>query len=309
MNTRNEEEWNLAEKRFHRYLMLERRLSPNTVAAYMHDVARLREFIGGEYDVTPAGVTPRMIDEFMTYLFDCDAEKTTQGRILSGVRSFFDHMVRTDLIAESPAALAEHPKADSYLPDTLSVGEIDAILATFDLATDLGRRNRAMVETLYSCGLRVSELVGLRLNDLFFDDGYIRVRGKGDKQRLVPVSDECRRRIADYLAGARPAPADARSSEAVFLNRRGRRLTRAMIFKIIRDAAAAAGIDKTISPHTFRHSFATHLLRGGANIRQVQDLLGHASITTTEIYTHLDTGHLRRTLNEHHPLGRHRNDD
>jgi integrase/recombinase XerD len=186
------------------------------------------------------------------------------------------------------------------LPEVLSTGEIDGIIATFDLSTNLGVRNAAMVEAMYSCGLRVSELVSLRLGDLFFDDGFIRVTGKGDKQRLVPVSDAARARIAAWL-GVRDASV---STDTLFLNIRGRGLTRVMVFTLLREAAVGAGITKAVSPHTLRHSFATHLMEGGASIRQVQELLGHESITTTEIYTHLDTAHLRRSVDAHHPLSK-----
>lgn len=287
------------------YLKLERSMSDNTVAAYRHDVERFADFLSVRYpDTAPTAVTPDMVEAFLAELFDEGMEKRSQSRMLSGLNSFFDFLLRTDVIAQSPTELVEHPKSGQYLPDTLTIDEIDAILEAIDLSAPQGYRNRAIIETLYSCGLRVSELVTLRISDLFLDEGYLRVRGKGDKQRLIPVGEACRQQLDNYLHYERPQPADAASADAVFLNRRGRPLSRVMVFNIIKAAVAEAGIHKEVSPHTFRHSFATHLLQGGANIRQVQALLGHESITTTEIYTHLDTGHLHSAVNEFHPLGK-----
>ena len=299
-------DWNTYLNKYRIYIKLERRLSDNTVEAYMHDAGSFARFATERYGASPLTVESRMIEDFMTELFECDTEKSTQGRMLSGIRSFFNFLVRTDVLESSPAEFIDHPKAGQYLPDTLTVEEIDAIINAIDLSAPQGHRNRTMIETLYSCGLRVSELISLHISDLFLDEGFIRVCGKGNKQRLVPINDNCRRQIVFYLREARETPADERASDTVFLNRRGKPLSRIMVFNIIKDAAAMAGIDKDVSPHTFRHSFATHLLQGGANIRQVQELLGHESITTTEIYTHLDTGHLHQTINEYHPLGKYR---
>jgi integrase/recombinase XerD len=295
-----EKRWEETARKYRNYIKLEKRLADNSVESYMRDLGQLAAFITGEYNVAPRWVTPPMIEAFMASLYDLGAAKTTQARILSGVKSFFNYLLLEEVIESSPAEFVEGPKAGRKLPEVLSVAEIDAIIATFDTATNLGIRNAAIVETLYSCGLRVSELTGLRLGDLFFDDGFIRVTGKGDRQRLVPVSGAARERILEWLMVRDGSVND----DTLFLNIRGRGLTRVMVFLLLKEAVAAAGIAKTASPHTLRHSFATHLLEGGASIRQVQEMLGHESILTTEIYTHLDTAHLRRTVDEHHPLSR-----
>jgi integrase/recombinase XerD len=293
--------WSSREK-YRNYIKLEKRLADNTVESYMRDLGQFAGFVCAEYNVTPKWVTAPMIEAFMASLYDLGAEKTTQARILSGVKSFFNFLLLEETIDTSPAEFVEGPKPGRKLPEVLSTDEIDNIIATFDPTTDLGVRNAAMMEAMYSCGLRVSELVGLRLGDLFFDDGFIRITGKGDKQRLVPVSNTARERILQYLAVR-----DGRvGTDTLFLNNRGRALTRVMVFLVLKEAAAAAGISRVVSPHTLRHSFATHLLEGGASIRQVQEMLGHESIMTTEIYTHLDTAHLRKTIDEHHPLSQKR---
>jgi integrase/recombinase XerD len=295
-----EKRWEEISGKYRNYIKLEKRLAANTVESYMRDLGQMTAFIMAEYNVAPRWVTAPMIEAFMASLYDLGVEKTTQARILSGVKSFFNFLLLEDMIESSPAEFVEGPKVGRRLPEVLSTGEIDRVLATFDPSTPLGIRNGAMIEAMYSCGLRVSELVGLRLGDLFFDDGFIRVTGKGDKQRLVPVSDAARERIAAWLAVR-----DGRgTTDVLFLNVRGRGLTRVMVFTILKEAALAAGITRAVSPHTLRHSFATHLLEGGASIRQVQELLGHESILTTEIYTHLDTAHLRRTIDRHHPLSK-----
>ncbi|MBO7195670.1 MAG: tyrosine-type recombinase/integrase, partial [Alistipes sp.] len=222
--------------------------------------------------------------------------KSSQARALSGIKSFYNYLLLEEQIENSPAEFVEAPKANRQLPDTLSTEEIDRIINSIDTSTTKGLRDSAILELLYSCGLRVSELCDLKLGDLFFGEGYIRVIGKGDKQRFVPISGIARERILRYKEHRQGA---TKSEDTLFLNNRGKRLTRVMIFTIIKQATLRAGIDKKISPHTFRHSFATHLLEGGANIRQVQELLGHENILTTEIYTHLDNSHLRETLEEH----------
>lgn len=298
------EQWDAYSRKYKTYIKVERGLSDNTVESYLRDIRQFGEFITERFAVTPTEVEPRMVEDFMTELFERNTEKSTQGRMLSGINSFYDFLLRTDIIDKSPAEFVDHPKTGQYLPDILSVEEIEEILSAIDLSSALGYRNRTMIETLYSCGLRVSELISLGISGLFLDDGFIRVSGKGSKQRLVPINDKCSRLMIEYMSQYREKPADEKSSDIVFLNRRGRKLSRVMVFKIIKDAAAMAGIDKEVSPHTFRHSFATHLLQGGANIRQVQELLGHESITTTEIYTHLNTEHLYNTLREHHPMGK-----
>jgi integrase/recombinase XerD len=294
-----EKRWEELSRKYRNYIKLEKRLSENTVESYMRDLGALAAFMSAE-NIAPRWVTAPLIEAFLASLYDLGVEKTTQARILSGVKSFFNFLLLEEVIETSPAEFIEGPKIGRKLPEVLSTDEIDRIIATFDTATLLGIRNAAMMEAMYSCGLRVSELVTLRLGDLFFDDGFIRVTGKGDKQRLVPVSGAARDRIEAWLAVR-----DGRgTTDILFLNIRGRGLTRVMIFTILKEATAAAGIAKTVSPHTLRHSFATHLMEGGASIRQVQELLGHESITTTEIYTHLDTEHLRRTIDEHHPLSK-----
>lgn len=285
------------------YLRLEKRLSDNTVEAYLRDLRQMVAYMENEFSITsPENVLEQHVSSFLAYLYDRGAKKTTQARILSGMRSFFNYLLLNDRIESLPTEFIDSPKPGRKLPDVLSVGEIGAILDAIDLSTPFGHRNRAIIETLYSCGLRVSELVSLRLADLFFDDGFLRVVGKGDKQRLVPVSAEAVRLITLYIEQRRTLPVDAKHADILFLNNKGRKLSRIMVFYIIRDAVAKAGITKNVSPHTFRHSFATHLLEGGADIRQVQELLGHESILTTEIYTHLDNENLRQNVERHHPL-------
>lgn len=291
--------WEQTAGRYRTYIKLEKRLSRNTVESYLRDLRQFAHFVLHQYDVPPRKVDPTMVARFMSRLYDRGAQKTSQARCLCGIRSFFNYLLVTDQIETSPTEQIDAPKFGRQLPDVLSPGEIDRLIAVVEGPTTKGLRDGAMLELLYSCGLRVSELTSLRISDLFFGEGYIRVIGKGDKQRLVPVSGSAREKVHRYL----DERGKARSSEEVlFLNNRQKPLTRVMVFTIIKQAAARAGIDKHISPHTFRHSFATHLLEGGAGIRQVQELLGHESILTTEIYTHLDSGHLRRTLEEHLPI-------
>ena len=295
----NTKKWEAAASRYRTYIKLEKRLAQNSVESYMRDLRSFAHFILRMWDVPPQKVEPQMIERYMAWLFDRGREKTSQARALSGVKSFFNFLMISDKIENSPAEFILSPKFGRQLPDILSTDEIDRIIATVDTSSVKGLRDSAMLELLYSCGLRVSELISLKIQDLFFGEGYIRVIGKGDKQRLVPISATARERVHRYL-DKRP---ETRSGEdALFLNNRGSRLTRVMVFTILKQAARNAGIEKRISPHTFRHSFATHLLEGGASIRQVQEMLGHESILTTEIYTHLDSSHLRRTVEEHLPL-------
>lgn len=296
-------DWATLTENYRTYLLFERKLSKNTVAAYVRDVGQFRVFIEREYDILPAEVDNTHVEAYMSDVYDRGMEASSQARQLSGLKSFFTFLQIAEVTDASPTEFVDAPKTGRKLPDVLSVDEIDAIIATVDLSSEYGHRNKAMLETLYSCGLRVSELTSLRLGDLFFDDGFIRVTGKGSKQRLVPVSDEARKNIELWLEQRRMMGVDPKSADIVFLNRRGGRLSRVSVFNIIKEAAGAAGISKQVSPHTFRHSFATHLLEGGASIRQVQEMLGHESILTTEIYTHLDRTHLRRSVEKHHPLG------
>lgn len=288
--------WSEISRRYRTYMKLEKHLSANTIESYMRDLAQFAHFILHRYDVEPKRVEREMIERYMEWIYNRGREKSSQARNLSGIKSFYNFLLLSDIIESSPAEHILPPKAARHLPDTLSVEEIDRIISTIDHSTTKGLRDRAILEVLYSCGLRVSELCELKLSDLFFGEGYIRVTGKGDKQRLVPISGIARDRIQLYLEQRHT---DHRSEESVFLNNRGTKLTRVMIFTIIKQATKLAGIDKKISPHTLRHSFATHLLEGGADIRQVQELLGHENILTTEIYTHLDTTHLRETVQKH----------
>lgn len=295
----NTKKWEEAGRHYRTYIKLEKRLAQNTVEAYMRDLRSFAHFILRMYDVPPAKVEEPMVQRYVAWLYDRGREKASQARSLSGVKSFFNFLLISDRIESSPAEFVLTPKFGRHLPDVLTTGEIDRIIAAVDGTTPKEIRDAAMLEVLYSCGLRVSELTSLRIRDLFFGEGYIRVTGKGDKQRLVPISSTARERIHRYLEVRRSARA---GEETLFLNNRGSSLTRVMIFTILREAARRAGIEKKISPHTFRHSFATHLLESGASIRQVQELLGHESILTTEIYTHLDDSHLRQTVEEHLPI-------
>lgn len=292
----NSKKWMEISRSYRIHLRLEKHLAENTVDSYMSDLARFAHFILRMYDLPPVKVEPEMVSKYMVRLYEIGREKSSQARALSSIKSFYNYLLLDGKIEASPAELIEAPKASRPLPDTLSTEEIDLIIGSIDDSTAKGLRDRAILEVLYSCGLRVSELCDLRMGDLFFGEGYIRVTGKGDKQRLVPISGIARDRIQLYMEKRKTTH---RSEDTLFLNNRGTKLTRVMIFTIIKQACQRAGIQKSISPHTLRHSFATHLLEGGASIRQVQELLGHESILTTEIYTHLDTGHLRQTVEEH----------
>ena len=287
--------WEKISGEYRRYIKFERRLSDNSVDAYMRDFEEFSHFVMRHWNVIPEKVASEHIERYMAWLYDEGLSSASQARRLSGVKSFYNFLLLKDRVEQLPTEGVVAPKAGRILPDTLTIDEIDAMLATFDIRESKGCRNSAIVEVLYSCGLRVSELTSLRLQDLFFGEGYIRVIGKGDKQRIVPVSSAARDKIQLYMEFRTPK----RSSEPVlFLNNRGTPLTRVMVFNIIKAAASNAGIAKQISPHTLRHSYATHLLEGGANIRQVQELLGHESIETTEIYTHLNSRRLRTVVED-----------
>ena len=293
--TDNNTKWREILRRYRIYMQLEKHLSQNTIEAYMRDIKQFQHFILRQYDCLPKDVVRENIERYMDWLYDRGTKKSSQARQLSGIKSFFNYLLLKDMITSSPAELILPPKPAKVLPDTLSTDEIDRMIATIDDSTPKGIRDKAILEVLYSCGLRVSELCNLRLGDLFFGEGYIRITGKGDKQRLVPISGIARERIQRY----KDVRTKKSTEDTLFLNNRGSKLTRVMIFNIIKQAAFLAGIAKSISPHTLRHSFATHLLEGGANIRQVQEMLGHESILTTEIYTHLDTTNLRQTIDTH----------
>ena len=281
------------------YLKLERSLSAASVEAYLHDVNLFLQYSNGK-DIH--SVTPADIEQFTVFILELGMSARSQARILSGIKSFFNYLVLEKEIEVSPAELIESPRLKRHLPDTLSYGEIMAMLDSIDLSTIEGRRNRAMLETLYACGLRVSELVSLSISMLYLDDGFVRIIGKGNKERLVPIGKTAIKQIRSYIENDRcHIPIQKGSENIVFLNKRGTALSRVMVFKIIKETAAAAGIHKSVSPHTFRHSFATHLIEGGADLRAVQDMLGHESITTTEIYTHLDRRYLQETIEKYHP--------
>lgn len=293
--TDNNTKWREILRRYRIYMQLEKHLSQNTIEAYMRDIEQFQHFILRQYDCLPKDVARENIERYMDWLYDRGTKKSSQARQLSGIKSFFNYLLLKDMIASSPAELILPPKPAKVLPDTLSTDEIDRMIATIDDSSPKGIRDKAILEVLYSCGLRVSELCNLRLGDLFFGEGYIRIIGKGDKQRLVPISGVACERIQRY----KEVRTKKTTEDTLFLNNRGTKLTRVMIFNIIKQAALLAGVDKSISPHTLRHSFATHLLEGGANIRQVQEMLGHESILTTEVYTHLDTTNLRQTIDTH----------
>ncbi len=287
--------WEEIAREYRRYIRLEKNLSPNTVECYMRDLAEFAHFVLRMYDVPPQRVEPQMIERYMAWLYDQGRRRTSQARRLSGIKSFYNYLLIGDRIDTLPTEFVESPKFGRTLPDVLTVEEVDRIISVIDISTAKGIRDSAMLEVLYSCGLRVSELTSLRLGDLFFGEGYIRIVGKGDKERIVPVSSAARDKVQLYMERRKPR---RDSEDTLFLNNRGQALTRIMVFTIIRKAALMAGIDKRISPHTFRHSYATHLLEGGASIRQVQELLGHENIMTTEIYTHVDRARLRETIED-----------
>jgi len=291
--------WQETISEFESYLRIERSLSENSIEAYLGDVSKLDQFIS-EYspETAPEKVTFDDLKEFIKWLDPENAR--TRSRILSGIRSFFRYMVIEGKIGESPATLIESPRLGMVLPDVISVEEIDSIIAAIDLSKPEGQRNKAIIETLYGCGLRVSELINLKITDLHFDDGFIVVTGKGDKQRLVPLNDKTIKEITFYSSDRNRLKV-IHDNNILFLNRRGRKLSRVMIFTITRDLATRAGIKKTVSPHTFRHSFATHLVQAGADLRAVQEMLGHESILTTEVYTHIDRIFLRKTILTYHP--------
>ena len=288
-------------RQFKQYLLLERSFSTNTAEAYLHDIGLLAEFLDGKKDFKSIQIED--LQEFIIYLKEeKGVESTSQARIMAGVRAFFRFLVVEQVIQENPALLIDTPKLRQKLPTVLTIPEVEAILKAVDLSLPEGHRNKAIIEVLYGCGLRVSELVNLRLSWLRFDEGYIRVIGKGNKERIVPIGETARKAVLLYTEGQRQHVKIKKGFEdIVFLNRRGGQLTREMVFLIVKELAKKAGITKTISPHTFRHSFATHLVEGGADLRAVQEMLGHENITTTEIYTHLDRDYIQSTIALFHP--------
>lgn len=294
--------WSAALKDFQHYLRLERGLSPNSIANYTFDVEKLMAFLEEhEISASPISISEEEIQQFI-YEVAKEMNARSQSRIISGLKSFFNFLVFEEYRTRNPLELIESPKIGRKLPDTLSTEEIDTLVAAIDLGKPEGERNRAILETLYGCGLRVSELIGLKLSDLYFEEGFIKVTGKGNKQRFVPISPQTIKFIDLYSSHVRVhVPAKKEYEDTLFLNRRGAQLSRAMIFTLIRQLADKAGIDKKVSPHTFRHSFATHLLENGADLRAIQQMLGHESITTTEIYMHVDRSHLKQVMETFHP--------
>ena len=294
--------WRTDIKNYQSYLRIERGLSKNTIDNYSFDIERLCLFLDeNQIVVSPIKISEETIQQFI-YSVSKEVNPRSQARIISGLKSFFSYLIFEDYRQDNPMELIETPKTGRKLPDTLSVEEIDALIAAIDLSTNEGERNRAMLETLYGCGLRVSELVSLKISDLFFDEGFVKITGKGNKQRFVPIGNLTQKYIRIYKDDIR-AHLDIKKGheDTLFLNRRGSQLTRAMLFTIIKDLATKIGLRKNISPHTLRHSFATHLLENGADLRSIQLMLGHESITTTEIYVHLDRKFLTEVINTFHP--------
>ena len=295
--------WLPYKKGFKSYLQLEKSLSPHSVQAYLHDIELLTQFLQSQNTmVNPADVTLQHLQDFLKHIAELGMSSTSQARIISGIKAFYKYALIENISTLNPSVLLDAPKLKKSLPDVLHFDEIEKILSAIDLSTPEGTRNKAIIETLYSCGLRVTELVELRISQLFLETGFIRVIGKGNKQRLVPIGGDAIKYINLYRENIRVhIPVKPGNEDYVFLNRRGTKLSRIMIFLIIKELVNKAGINKTISPHTFRHSFASHLVEGGADLRAVQEMLGHESITTTEIYTHLDREFLRKTLEQFHP--------
>lgn len=298
--SKNKERQALIIRKYLQYLKLEKSLSPNTQDAYLRDLGKLLHFLDGE-NKSFLDTTLDDLHLFAAGLHDIGVHPRSQARILSGVKSFFHFLVMADHLESDPCELLEGPKIGFRLPEVLTVEEIDQIINAVDLSKSEGQRNRAILETLYSCGLRVSELCNLKISDLYFEEGFIKVEGKGSKQRLVPISPRAIKEIKYWLIDRNRGKIKKEAEDCLFLARWGNRISRIMIFHLIKELAAKAGIAKNISPHTFRHSFATHLIEGGANLRAIQCMLGHESIATTEIYTHIDRNRLRSEIIEHHP--------
>ncbi len=294
--------WQQVLKDYQNYLRLERGLSENSILNYSLDVKKLIAWLDvNEIELSPISITEQTLQQFI-YEIAKKVNPRTQSRLISGLKGFFNYLIFEDYRKSNPLELIEAPKLGRKLPDTLAIEEIDALINAIVLSSKQGERNRAIIETLYGCGLRVSELTNLKISDLYFDEGFIKVTGKGDKQRLVPIGAITEKYITIYRKEIRVhQQIDSKAKDTLFLNQHGRPLTRAMIFTIVKQLAEKAGIKKTISPHTFRHSFATHLLENGADLRAIQQMLGHESITTTEIYTHIDRKHLTEVINSFHP--------
>lgn len=294
--------WNPFIKSYQSYLKIERGLSKNTIDNYTFDIERFTHYLeSNEIGVSPLKITEEHVQQFI-YIVSKEVNARSQARIISGLKSFFSYLIFEDYRSDTPMELIEGPRLGRKLPDTLSVADIDRLISAIDLTKPEGERNRAILETLYGCGLRVSELVSLKISDLYFDEGFIKITGKGNKQRFVPISLVTQKFILLYQDCIRSQLNIQKGHEdTLFLNRRGKQLTRAMVFTIIKDLSIKINLNKSISPHTFRHSFATHLLENGADLRAIQLMLGHESITTTEIYVHLDRTHLTQIINKFHP--------
>jgi len=294
--------WEQAIQDYSNYLKLERGLSNNSISSYSLDIRKLVSYTHDlRLNINPDKIEIQTVQQFI-YHSAKSINPRSQSRLISALRGFFDYLIFENYMTINPLELIESPKIGRKLPDTLSIEEIDTLISSIDLGTPQGERNRAIIETLYSCGLRVSELTNIKISDLFFEEGFIKVTGKGNKQRFVPISSLTQKYIELYKDDVRPhVPIVEEHQDTLFLNRRGKQLTRAMIFTIVKQLTAKAGINKIISPHTFRHSFATHLLENGADLRAIQLMLGHESITTTEIYMHVDKSHLSKVINTYHP--------
>lgn len=298
-------DWTSAIKGFGHYLQLERAMSENSIDAYTRDIGKFYQYLQIQnLELNPLQIEEQHLMGFIVWLNELGLGPKSQARIRSGVKAFYKYLLLEDMIDHDPSELIESPKLARKIPEVLSIQEMQSILDSIDLSTDHGTRNRALLEVLYACGLRVSELTHLKISNLYADVGFVKVQGKGDKERLVPIGEEALKHIQFYLDGVRRhlPKIQAGHEDFIFLNRRGAKLSRVMIFMIVKDAVSDAGIKKNVSPHTFRHSFATHLVEGGADLKAVQDMLGHESITTTEIYTHLDNAYLRDTILAFHPL-------
>lgn len=303
VNSYKKMNWKIYIQGFKSFLTLEKSLSKNSIEAYLHDVERLIQFLEfKKYDISPKEIELKHLQEFLKWINELGMSAGTQARVISGIKGLYKYLLLENVLSNDPTALLIAPKLGRKLPDTLNVDDINKIIEAIDLSKSEGQRNKAMLETLYSCGLRVSELVDLKISNLYFNDGFIKVTGKGDKERLVPIGSDAVKQITIYKNEVRCHGVPKKDQEDfLFLNRQGAKLSRVMVFLIIKELAGKIGMKKHISPHTFRHSFATHLIEGGADLRAVQEMLGHESITTTEIYTHLDRDYLRQAIIQFHP--------
>lgn len=296
-------DWSSAIKGFESYMLLERSLSPNTIEAYIRDISRLSEYsIISEQGISPDKIQLNHLRNFVIGLNEIGISERSQARIISGIRAFYLYLIMEDIIIDDPSELLEAPKLGRKIPEVLSLNEIDKIIAAIDLSKEQGHRNKAIIETLYACGVRVSELINMKLSEFYPDIGFVKVTGKNNKERIIPIGNEAIKSIEFYIKFDRKNLNIAKGNEDfIFLNRRGKKLTRVMIFHIIKELSELSGIRKNVSPHIFRHSFATHLLEGGADLRVIQEMLGHESILTTEIYTHMDTNYLKEAIMKFHP--------